>query len=63
MFVLIGFNAFFFGLLAEVIIRMNFEIQKKEPYRVRQTRGLAPRVPLIGRSQTPDGQGYEQAPG
>ena len=61
MFVLIGFNAFFFGLLAEVIIRMNFEIQKKEPYRVRQTRGLEPQVPLIGRSQTPDGQGYEDA--
>ena len=62
MFVLIGFNAFFFGLLAEVIIRMNFEIQKKEPYRVRQTRGLTPQVPLIGRSQSPDGVGYEDAP-
>ena len=59
MFVLIGFNSFFFGLLAEVIIRMNFEIQKKEPYRVRQVRGVAPQVPLIGKSQTPDGVGYE----
>ncbi len=53
MFVLLGFNSFFFGLLAEVIIRMNFEIQKKAPYRVRQVRGIEARVPLIGRSQTP----------
>ena len=53
MFVLLGFNSFFFGLLAEVIIRMNFDIQKKSPYRVRQVRGLEARVPLIGRSQTP----------
>jgi len=53
MFVLLGFNSFFFGLLAEVIIRMNFDIQKKSPYRVRQVRGLTPQVPLIGRSQTP----------
>ena len=59
MFVLIGVNSFFFGLLAEVMIRMNFEIQKKEPYRVRQTRGLEARTPLIGRSQSPDGEGYE----
>ncbi|MCO4770488.1 MAG: glycosyltransferase family 2 protein [Deltaproteobacteria bacterium] len=62
MFVLIGFNAFFFGLLAEVIIRMNFEIQKKEPYRVRQVRGVPPVTPLIGKSQTPDGMGYEDVP-
>ena len=61
MFVLIGANAFFFGLLAEVMIRMNFEIQKKEAYRVRQTRGVIARTPLIGRSQTPDGEGYEDA--
>jgi dolichol-phosphate mannosyltransferase len=54
MFVLLGFNSFFFGLLAEILIRMNFEIQKKAPYRVRQTRGVEPRTPLIGRSQTPD---------
>jgi glycosyltransferase involved in cell wall biosynthesis len=54
MFVLLGFNSFFFGLLAEVIIRMNFDIQKKSPYRVRQVRGLTAQVPLIGRSQTPD---------
>jgi glycosyltransferase involved in cell wall biosynthesis len=53
MFLLLGFNSFFFGLLAEVIIRMNFDIQKKSPYRVRQVRGLTARVPLIGRSQTP----------
>jgi len=53
MFLLLGFNSFFFGLLAEVIIRMNFDIQKKSPYRVRQVRGLKARVPLIGRSQTP----------
>ncbi len=53
MFVLLGFNSFFFGLLAEVIIRMNFDIQKKSPYRVRQVRGLTAQVPLIGRSQTP----------
>jgi hypothetical protein len=53
MFVLLGFNSFFFGLLAEVIIRMNFDIQKKSPYRVRQVRGLKAQVPLIGRSQTP----------
>lgn len=59
MFVLIGFNSFFFGLLAEVIIRMNFEIQKKEPYRVRQVRGVPVQTPLIGKSQTPDGVGYE----
>lgn len=59
MFVLIGVNSFFFGLLAEVMIRMNFEIQKKEPYRVRQIRGLDAQTPLIGRSQSPDGEGYE----
>ncbi len=53
MFLLLGFNSFFFGLLAEVIIRMNFDIQKKSPYRVRQVRGLEAKVPLIGRSQTP----------
>ena len=53
MFVLLGFNSFFFGLLAEVMIRMNFGIQKKAPYRVRQILGVAPKVPLIGRSQTP----------
>lgn len=58
MFVLIGFNSFFFGLLAEVIIRMNFEIQKKQPYRVRQVRGVPAVTPLIGKSQTPDGEGY-----
>jgi glycosyltransferase involved in cell wall biosynthesis len=52
--VMLGFNSFFFGLLAEVMIRMNFEIQKKEPYRVRQVRGLEPRTPLIGASQTVD---------
>jgi len=57
MFVLLGFNSFFFGLLAEVIIRMNFDIQKKSPYRVRQVRGLTARVPLIGRSQTPADEG------
>jgi hypothetical protein len=51
--VLLGFNAFFFGLLAEVLIRMNFAIQKKEPYRVRQIRGLEQRTPHIGASQTP----------
>jgi glycosyltransferase involved in cell wall biosynthesis len=55
--VLLGFNAFFFGLIAEVMIRMNFEIQKKAPYRIRQVRGLDPRTPLIGRSQTkPDAE-------
>lgn len=58
MFVLIGFNSFFFGLLAEVIIRMNFEIQKKQPYRVRQVRGVPIQTPLIGKSQSPDGEGY-----
>jgi len=51
--VLLGFNAFFFGLIAELLIRMNFAIQKKEPYRVRQIRGLEQRTPLIGASQTP----------
>jgi len=61
MFVLIGVNSFFFGLLAEVMIRTNFEIQKKEAYRVRQTRGITARTPLIGRSQSPDGEGYEDA--
>lgn len=54
MFILLGFNSFFFGILAEVIIRMNFEIQNKAPYRVRQVRGLRAQTPLIGRSQTPD---------
>lgn len=53
MFVLLGVNSFFFGILAEIIIRMNFEVQKKAPYRVRQVRGLTARTPLIGRSQTP----------
>jgi len=51
--VLLGFNSFFFGLLAEILIRMNYAIQKKEPYRVRQIRGLEQRTPLIGASQTP----------
>jgi len=54
MFVLLGFNSVFIGLLAEVLIRMNFEIQKKRPWRVRQVRGVEPRVRLIGASQTPD---------
>ena len=62
MFVLLGFNSFFFGLLAEVIIRMNFDIQKKSPYRVRQVRGLTARVPLIGRSQTPTDEGTASVP-
>jgi len=57
--VLLGFNSFFFGLLAEVIIRMNFEVQQKTPYRVRQVRGLKARTPLIGRSQTADGDPME----
>lgn len=55
MFVLLGFNSVFIGLLAEILIRMNFEIQKKVPYRIRQVRGVAPRMRLIGLSQTPDG--------
>ncbi len=50
--VMLGVNSLFFGLLAEVMIRMNFEIQKKEPYRVRQVRGLEAQTPLIGASQT-----------
>jgi glycosyltransferase involved in cell wall biosynthesis len=54
MFVLLGFNSVFIGLLAEVLIRMNFEIQKKKPWRVRQVRGIEPQVRLIGVSQTPD---------
>lgn len=54
MLALLGFNAFFFGLLAEILIRMNFEVQKKAPYRVRQVRGIRSRTPLIGRSQTAD---------
>ena len=58
MFLLLGCNSFFFGLLAEIIIRMNFDIQKKSPYRVRQVRGLEAKVPLIGRSQTP----FESSP-
>ena len=33
---------------------MNFEIQKKKPWRVRQVRGIEPQVRLIGVSQTPD---------
>lgn len=33
--VLLGFNSFFFGLIAEVMIRMSFEIQGKQPYRIR----------------------------
>ncbi len=37
--VLLGFNAFFFGLIAEILIRMNFEIQHKTSYRIRETRG------------------------
>ena len=60
--VLLGFNAFFFGLLAEVLIRMNFAIQKKEPYRVRQIRGLEQRTPHIGASQTPPDPEPESAP-
>ena len=36
---LLGFNAFFFGLIAEILIRMNFEIQHKTSYRVREIRG------------------------
>ena len=50
--VMLGVNSLFFGLIAEVMIRMNFEIQKKEPYRVRQVRGLESKTPLIGASQT-----------
>ena len=37
--VLLGFNAFFFGLIAEILIRMNFEIQHKTSYRIREIRG------------------------
>ena len=28
------------GIIAEVLIRMHFEIQKKEPYRISKTRNL-----------------------
>lgn len=59
MFVMLGVNSFFFGLLAEVLIRMNFEIQKKAPYRVRQVRGIAARTPLIGKSQIEEGDVQE----
>ena len=51
MFILLSANAVFFGLLAEIMIRMNFEIQKKMPFRVRATRGTPPRVPLIGQDR------------
>jgi len=37
--ILLGFNAFFFGVIAEVLIRMNFEIQHKAAYLVREIRG------------------------
>jgi len=37
--ILLGFNAFFFGVIAEVLIRMNFEIQHKTSYLVREIRG------------------------
>ena len=37
--ILLGFNAFFFGLIAEVLIRMNFEIQHKRSYLIREIRG------------------------
>jgi len=37
--ILLGFNAFFFGLIAEVLIRMNFEIQRRVPYKVRDKLG------------------------
>ncbi len=37
--ILLGFNAFFFGLIAEVLIRMNFEIQRRVPYKVREKLG------------------------
>ncbi len=40
--ILLGFNAFFFGLIAEVLIRMNFEIQGKSAYRIRERRGDLP---------------------
>ncbi len=50
--VMLGVNSLFFGLLAEVMIRMNFEIQQKAPYRVRQVRGIEAKTPLIGASQT-----------
>ncbi len=33
--VLLGFNSFFFGLIAEVLIRMSFELQQKQPYRLK----------------------------
>ena len=59
MFVMLGVNSFFFGLLAEVLIRMNFEIQKKRPYRIRQVRGTAARSPLIGKSQIEEGDVQE----
>lgn len=59
MLVLLGFNSFFFGLLAEVMIRMNFEIQKKAPYRIRQVRGVVSRTPLIGLSQILPGDTQE----
>ena len=28
------------GIIAEVLIRMHFEIQKKEPYRIAHTRNM-----------------------
>ena len=31
------------GIIAEVLIRMHFELQGKEPYRVSRTRNLGPR--------------------
>ncbi len=37
--ILLGFNAFFFGLIAEILIRMNFEIQHKTPYKIRSVTG------------------------
>ena len=30
------------GIIAEVLIRMHFELQKKEPYRIQQTQNITP---------------------
>ncbi len=42
MLVLLGFNAFFFGLMSEVLMRMRFEMRRRDPFRVRSTRGDLP---------------------
>lgn len=57
MFMIMAVVMFMMGIIAEILIRMNFEIQKKPPYKIQQTHNIAMPSPHIA----PDAERLSQA--